>query len=214
MSIKRVDSSVDMKTRLYTAAGVGAVLGTGYTASKKNWLYKDSPSDTFVKNVSNNLEAVITPQQRREASIINSFLNSVVDPEVDVQTLKPQIKASKELSEAIKSHPAEDVDAAIGRVFAESDSAKLKDNLLELQSKTKSDKLFGRNAALKLVHQNYDVDTKTLRKAENTSEQVFNMIKSSARKIQVKSAVVGALVTGAVAAALTLVFTNEDKIKR
>ena len=99
-------------------------------------------------------------------------------------------------------------------MFAESDSAKLKDNLLELQSKTKSDKLFGRNAALKLVHQNYDADTKTLRKAENTSEQVFNMIKSSARKIQVKSAVVGALVTGAVAAALTLVFTDVDKVKR
>lgn len=213
MSIRRVDSSTDLKNRLWTAAGVGAVAGTGYTLTKKNWLYNDSPSDTFVKEVSKNLEASITPQQRREASIINSFVKSVVDAEVDVNTLKPQIKASKELSEAIKTNPAEDIDVAIERVFAEPDKAKLKDSLLELQTKTKSDKLFGKNTALKLVHQNYDVDTKSLRKAEHTSDQLFKMIKSTARKIQVKSAVVGGLVTGAIATGLTLVFTDTDKVK-
>lgn len=214
MSIRRVDSSSGLESRLCTAAGAGAVVGAGYSATKKNWLYKDSPSDVFVKNVSKNLEAGITPEQRREASIINSFLKSVVDSEVDVQTLKPQVKASKELSEAIKSHPAEDVDAAIGRVFAEPDEAKLKDSLLELQNRTKSDKLFGKNVALKLVHENFDADTKTLRKSENTSEQVFNMLKSTAKKVQVKSAIATGIVTGAIAAGVALFCTDVDKIKK
>lgn len=213
MSIRRVDSSTDLKNRLCTAATAGAVLGTGYTATKKNWLYQDNPSDVFIKNVSDNLEEKLTPQQRREASIINSFMNSVVDSEVDVNTLKPQIKASKELSEAIKSNPTEEVDAAIERVFAEPDNVKLRNTLTNLQSKTKSDKLFGRNTALQLVHQNFDAENKILKKSENTSEQVFKMIKSTAKKIQVKSAIVGGLVTGAVAAGLTLVFTDVDKVK-
>lgn len=214
MSIRRVDSSSSLESRLAPAAGVGAVLGAGYSVTKKNWLYKDKPSDVFIKNVSNNLEAGITPHQRRESSIINNFLNSVVDSEVNIRTLKPQIRASKELSEAIKSHPAEEVDTAIERVFAEPDNAKLKDSLLELQAKTKSDKLFGKNTALKLVYDNFDEDAKTLKKSENTSEQVFNMLKSTARKIQVKSAVVSGVVTGAIAAGLTLMFTDVDKMKK
>jgi len=211
MSIRRVDSNSDLKNRIVVASTTSAVAGTAYTATKKNWLYKNNPSDVFVKKVSNHLEEKVTPAQRREASIINSFVRSVVDPEVDVQTVKPQIKASKELSEAIKSNPAEDVDTAIERVFAEPDTAKLKDNLLNLQDKTKSDKLFGRNTALKLVHDNFDAEKQTLKKNPNTSDELFKMMKSTARKMQTKAAVVGGVVTGAVAAALTLVFTDVSK---
>ena len=211
MSIRRVDSNSDLKNRILVASTTSAVAGTAYTATKKNWLYKNNPSDVFVKKVSNHLEEKVTPEQRREASIINSFVRSVVDPEVDVQTVKPQIKASKELSEAIKSNPAEDVDTAIERVFAEPDTVKLKDNLLNLQDKTKSDKLFGRNAALKLVHENFDAEKQTLKKNQNTSDELFKMMKSTARKMQTKAAVVGGVVTGAVAAALTLVFTDVSK---
>lgn len=214
MSIRRIDSSSDLRNRLLTAAGAGGAAGTIYSATKKNWLYNNSPSDVFVRKVSDNLEQSITPQQRREASIINSFVRSVVDPEADVQTLKPQIRASKELTEAIKSNPAEDVEAAIERVFAEPDTAKLKDNLINLQSKTQSDKLFGKNTALKLVYENYDSETQSLRKAKNTSEQVFKMIKSTAKNIQIKSAVTAGLAAGAAAAALTFLFTDTDKIKR
>ncbi len=214
MSIRRIDSSSDLKNRLLTAAGIGGATGTVYSATKKNWLNNDSPSDVFVKKVSDNLEQSITPQQRREASIINSFVNSAVDPEVDLNNLKPQIRASKELSEAIKSNPAEDVEVAIERVFAEPDKAKLKDSLVNLQSKTKSDKLFGKNTALKLVHQNFDADSLTLKKHSNTSEEVFKMIKSTAKKIQVKSAVVAGVATGAAAAALTFLFSDIDNIKR
>lgn len=208
MSIRRVDSNSDLKNRIVVASTTSAVAGTAYTATKKNWLYKNNPSDVFVKKVSNHLEANVTPEQRREASIINSFLRSVVDPEVDVQTVKPQIKASKELSEAIKSNPAEDIDVAIERVFAEPDTAKLKDNLLNLQNKTKSDKLFGKNTALKLVHDNFDAEKQVLKKNPNTSESLFKMMKSTAKVMQAKTAVVCGVVTGAVAAALTLLFTD------
>ena len=211
MSIRRVDSNSDLKNRIMVASTTSAVAGTAYTATKKNWLYKNNPSDVFVKNVSNHLEANVTPEQRREASIINSFVRSVVDPEVDVQTVKPQIKASKELSEAIKSNPAEDVDAAIERVFSEPDTTKLKENLLNLQNNTKSDKLFGRNAALKLVHENFDAEKQVLKKNPSTSDGLFKMMKSTARGMQAKSSVVAGVVTGAVAAALTLVFTDVDK---
>lgn len=208
MSIRRVDSNSDLKNRIVVASTTSAVAGTAYTATKKNWLYKNNPSDVFVKKVSKHLEENATPEQRREASIINSFVRSVVDPEVDVQTVKPQIKASKELSEAIKSNPAEDIDVAIERVFAEPDTAKLKDNLLNLQDKTKSDKLFGKNTALKLVHDNFDAEKQVLKKNPNTSESLFKMMKSTAKVMQAKTAVVGGVVTGAVAAALTLVFTD------
>lgn len=208
MSIRRVDSNSDLKNRIVVASTTSAVAGTAYTATKKNWLYKNNPSDIFVKEVSKHLEENATPEQRREASIINGFVRSVVDPEVDVQTVKPQIKASKELSEAIKSNPAEDVDAAIERVFSEPDTAKLKENLLNLQNNTKSDKLFGRNAALKLVHENFDAEKQVLKKNPNTSESLFKMMKSTAKVMQAKTAVVGGVVTGAVAAALTLVFTD------
>lgn len=208
MSIRRVDSNSDLKNRIVVASTTSAVAGTAYTATKKNWLYKNNPSDIFVKEVSKHLEENATPEQRREASIINGFVRSVVDPEVDVQTVKPQIKASKELSEAIKSNPAEDIDVAIERVFAEPDTAKLKDNLLNLQNKTKSDKLFGKNTALKLVHENFDAEKQVLKKNPNTSESLFKMMKSTAKVMQAKTAVVGGVVTGAVAAALTLVFTD------
>ncbi len=208
MSIRRVDSNSDLKNRIVVASTTSAVAGTAYTATKKNWLYKNNPSDIFVKEVSKHLEENATPEQRREASIINGFVRSVVDPEVDVQTVKPQIKASKELSEAIKSNPAEDIDVAIERVFAEPDTAKLKDNLLNLQNKTKSDKLFGKNTALKLVHENFDAEKQVLKKNSNTSEALFKMMKSTAKVMQAKTAAVGGVVTGAVAAALTLVFTD------
>lgn len=208
MSIRRVDSNSDLKNRIVVASTTSAVAGTAYTATKKNWLYKNNPSDIFVKEVSKHLEENATPEQRREASIINGFVRSVVDPEIDVQTVKPQIKASKELSEAIKSNPAEDIDVAIERVFAEPDTAKLKDNLLNLQNKTKSDKLFGKNTALKLVHENFDAEKQVLKKNPNTSESLFKMMKSTAKVMQAKTAVVGGVVTGAVAAALTLVFTD------
>lgn len=208
MSIRRVDSNSDLRNRIVVASTTSAVAGTAYTATKKNWLYKNNPSDVFVKKVSKHLEENATPEQRREASIINGFVRSVVDPEVDVQTVKPQIKASKELSEAIKSNPAEDVDSAIERVFSEPDTTKLKENLLNLQNNTKSDKLFGRNAALKLVHDNFDAEKQVLKKNPNTSESLFKMMKSTAKVMQAKTAVVGGVVTGAVAAALTLVFTD------
>lgn len=213
MSIKRIDSNTDFRNRVYTAGAVSGVIGGAYTATKKNWLTNNHPSDVFIKSVSRNLEDSLTPQQRQEASIINSFVKAVVDPSTDLETVKPQIRASQELTEAIKSHPSEDVNVAIERVFAEPDRAVLKNNLLDLQSKTKSDKLFGKNTALKLVNDNFDAGTLKLKKHANTTEKTFNMIKSTARNIQLKSVLAGAAVAGLVASTLTFVFSNDNSTK-
>ena len=213
MSIKRIDANTDFKNRVYTSGAVGSVIGAAYTSTKKNWLTNNRPSDVFIKSVSRNLEEALTPQQRQEASIINSFVKAVVDPSTDLETVKPQIRASQELTEAIKSHTSEDVNVAIERVFAEPDKAVLKNNLLDLQSKTKSDKLFGKNTALKLVNDNFDEKNLQLRKHKNTAEKTFNMIKSTARNVQIKSVLTGAAVVGLVASTLTFVFFNDKSTK-
>lgn len=209
MAISRVESNTpNVKTELYTVAGVGAVIGSAATVSNKAWLYRGMPNDTFVKQVSENLDKKLTPKEQIESRLINSFLHSVVDSEVDVQTLKPNIRASKELSEAIKSYPEENVEEALNRVFAEPDEAKLRENLLLLQEKTKSDKKAGRNTALKLVHDNFDSKKKVLSKSEGTSAEVFNMLKATAKKMQVKSVAFGALVASGIVTASAIVFTD------
>lgn len=209
MSVSRVEANKpNTKARLLTSFGVGAVVGSSAMATRKAWLFKDAPSDVFVKKVSKNLEKQVPAHEHAEAVMINNFVKNAVDPEVNVQTLKPHILASKELSEAIKSHPAEDVKVAIERVFSETDDAKLRESLINLQSKTKSDKKFGHNVALKLVHENFDAENKVLKQSKNTSDDVFKMLTSTAKKIQVKSAVIGGLVVAGVATAMMIVFTN------
>lgn len=209
MSVSRVEqNNPNVKARLLSSFGIGAVVGSSAMATRKAWLFKDAPSDVFIKKVSKNLEKQVPAHECAEAIMINNFVKNAVDPEVNVQTLKPQILASKELSEAIKSHPAEDVKVAIERVFAEPDNAKLRESLINLQLKTKSDKKFGTNVALKLVHENYDAKNKVLKQSQNTSDDVFKMLTSTAKKIQIKSAVVGGLVLAGVATAMTIVFTN------
>lgn len=209
MAISRVESnSSNVKTKLYTVAGLGAVAGSAASLSSKAWLYKGVPNDSFVKQVSENLDKKLTPKEQSESRLINGFLNSVVDSEVDLQTLKPNIRASKELSEAIKSYPEENVEAAIDRVFAEPDKVKLRDNLLSLQEKTKIDKKSGRNTALRLIHDNFDSENKVLKKSEGTSDEIFKMLKSTARKMQVKSVAFGGLVAAGIVTATAIVFTD------
>ena len=47
-----------------------------------------------------------------------------------------------------------------------------------------------------------------LKQSKNTSDDVFKMLTSTAKKIQVKSAVIGGLVVAGVATAMMIVFTN------
>jgi hypothetical protein len=142
--------------------------------------------------------------------LIYGFLNDAVDPEVDVNSLKPRIKESSELSEAIKSNPAEEVDLAIERVFSNPDKGQVREDLINLQKKTKSDKLYGRNTAIKLVNDNFDPVGMKLKRSKNTPRVVYNMIRSTAGKIQAKAALTTGLVVGAAIAALTTVVTDVD----
>lgn len=209
MAISRVESNTpNIKTRLYAVAGIGAVAGSAASLSSKAWLYKGMPNDSFVKQVGINLDKKLTPKEQSESRLINNFLNSVVDAEVDVQTLKPHIRASKELSAAIKSYPEENLEEAISRVFAEPDETKLRDNLSLLQEKTKSDKKSGRNTALKLIHENFDSENKVLKKSEGTSAEIFNMLKSTAKKMQLNKIVFGGAVAAGIVTASAIVFTD------
>ena len=208
MSINAVnpaDSGSGFKKRLLTAAGVGFAAGAAGTAMKKNWLYNGMPSDVFVKSASKNLEETMSSDELKEAAKVNSFLKSVVDPEVDLETLKPQIKESKELSDAIKLTPDETVEGAIKRVFSNPDKDQVKQDLLDLQFKTKSDKKSDRNTALRLIYDNFDAKNKKFVKSKTTSDTMFGIVKKTADTIQKKAVTAGGAVAGLAAAALCLV---------
>lgn len=207
-AINSVEPKMTLKNKIIASAGTGFVAGTAYIGSKKNWLYKGVPNDTFVKKIGKNLEKNMTSEELKESAKINKFLESVVDPEVKIETLKPQIRDSKELTQAIKSTPEENVENAIKRVFSNPDKSKVKEDLLELQLKTLSDKKANRNTALKLAFDNFDAKEKTLVKSKNTSEEMFGMIQKTAKKIQIKTALLGGALIGLAAAAFCLVATD------
>lgn len=207
-AINSVEPKMTLKNKLLASASTGFVAGTAYIASKKNWLYKGVPNDIFVKKIGKNLEKGMTSDELKESAKINKFLESVVDPEVNMETLKPQIRDSKELSQAIKLTPEEGVENAIKRVFSNLDKGKVKEQLLDLQYKTKSDKLADRNTALKLAFDNFDAKEKSLIKSNSTSEEMFGMIKKTAKKIQIKTALIGGTLIGLATAAFCLVATD------
>lgn len=197
-----------LENRIMATTGAGFVAGTIGVGTRKNWLYKGQPSDTFVKNVSNNLAKKMTPEEKEEAGKIKNFLKAVVNPETNIEDLKPQIRDSKELSDAIKSSPEENVEDAINRVFSNPKKDELKESLLELQDKTISHKKSGKNTALKLVHDNFNSQEKKLVKNDNTSEEIFAMLKKTAKKIQVKTAIIGGALTGLAAGAICLIASD------
>ncbi|MCD8378117.1 MAG: hypothetical protein LUB59_04935 [Candidatus Gastranaerophilales bacterium] len=211
MSIKPINSTdpnTRLKNRITTVSGAGLAVGTVYTVTRKNWLYKGMPSDSFVKTVSKSLETTMSSDELKEASRINRFLESVADPEVNLETLKPQIRDSKELSAAIKSAPDEPIESALTRVFSKPDKAEIKQELLSLQYKTISDKKADRNTSLKLIHDNFDAKSKKLVKSKNTSNEIFTLIKDSARTLHARASVIGGVLTGVAAGALCLVLSE------
>ena len=208
-AVSSTDSSQSsFRNRILISTGVGAVAGGLYTAKDKHWLYKGMPSDTFVRNVSKNLRKDMTSDELKESSKVYRFVERVVDPEVEIETLKPYIRESKELSDAIKSTPEENVEQAMTRVFSQPDKSKIKQDLIDLQYKTKADKKTGRNTALKLINDNFDASAQKLVKQENTPLRVFNMIKNTAAKIQAKSVLAGAAAVGAATGALALIISD------
>ena len=210
-AINNADPYTAYRNKILTVAGVGAVAGGAVAASGKRYLYDGAPSDTFVKKVSKKLRKEMPPEETKEAKKINKFLAKATDPQTDLETLKPMIKDSKELSDAIKSTPDEAVDKAINRVYSQP-KAKVRQDLLSLQQKTKSDKIASTNTALKLLNDNFDASTKKLVKNENTSDKVFGMMKKTAKNIQVKSVAALAATAGVIAGALCMVATDVPNV--
>ena len=97
-AISSVDSKTAFQNRILAATGAGALLGGAYTAKDKQYLYKGIPSDTFVRDVGRNLRKEMTSDERMESAKVCKFIEKAVDPEVDLESLKPMIKDSKELS--------------------------------------------------------------------------------------------------------------------
>ena len=210
MSITKISASdkmTDLKNRILVSTGVGAIAGGIYTANRKNWLYKGLPSDTFVKETSREIRKTMNSEDLKESAKINKFLKAAIEPETNVETLRPLIENSKELSEAIKKSPEESVQEAISRVYAQPQD-KIRQDLIKLQYKTKADKIAGRTSVLRLLNNNFDASKKTLVKSENTSESMFNIIKKTASKIQTKAVAKGAAIVGCTAGALALILSD------
>lgn len=215
MSIERISSTNEnsrFQNLVLGSTAAGAVVGGGYTASKKNWLYNNMPSDTFVKKVSQALSKEMTSEELQESYKINNFMADAVNPIKDVESLKSQIRNSKELSEAIKNTPDEFLEGAIERVYSQPKDM-VRKTLIDLQQKTKADKINSRNTALKLVNNNYDASAKKLVKSSDTSEKVFNIIKTTARKIQAKSIAITTALSALAAGAVALVVTDVPEKK-
>ena len=215
MSISKVSSTdtlTSVRNNVFGATVIGALAGGGYTATKQNWLFKGMPSDSFVKTVSDGLKQDLTSDEIKENSKVERFLRSVVDPDVQTASLKPQIRDSVELSTAIKATPEESVEDAITRVFSQPKD-KLKQDLLELQYKTVVDKKAGTNTARKIINDNFDAAAKKFVKGEQTTERMFNMIKSSAKTVQVKSVALAATLVGLACGAGALVMSNVPDVK-
>ena len=150
----------------------------------------------------------MTNEELLESSKIYRFVEKIVDPTTDLETLKPLIKDSKELSEAIKINKEESVDNAINRVFSQNNESKIKQDLISLQYKTTSNKKFGKSATLRLIHDNFNAKEQKLVKNNNTTEEVFNMLKRTANKVQAKAVATGAALAGLAGCTLALIFTD------
>lgn len=210
MSITKISASdkmTDLKNRILVSTGVGAIAGGIYTANRKNWLYKGLPSDTFVKETSREVRKTMSSEDLKESAKINKFLKAAIEPETNVETLRPMIENSKELSEAIKKSPEESVQDALSRVYSQPQD-KIRQDLIKLQYKTKADKIAGRTSVLRLLNNNFDASKKALVKSENTSESMFNIIKKTASKIQTKAVAKGAAIVGCTAGALALILSD------
>ncbi|MBO6271961.1 hypothetical protein J6O48_04195 [bacterium] len=206
--VSKTDTNSNIGSRLASATAVGAAAGGLYTAKDSHWLYKGAPSDSFVKNVKKNLKKDMTNEELLESSKIYRFVEKIVDPTTDLETLKPLIKDSKELSEAIKINKEESVDNAINRVFSQNNESKIKQDLISLQYKTTSNKKFGKSATLRLIHDNFNAKEQKLVKNNNTTEEVFNMLKRTANKVQAKAVATGAALAGLAGCTLALIFTD------
>lgn len=177
---------------------IGAVAGAieGYT--RKSWLHNNKPSDVFVKTVSKNLVSTLSKEEHQELDKVNYFFKSLVDYRTDVYSLKGRVEDSSELMNALPKKEGETAEQALERVFANDDKIALKKELLKMQEKTHVDKKVNKNTAKKIITQNFDSNAKILKQSQETSDNVFKVLKKSANKIKLNTAVAHTAVGGVV----------------
>ena len=175
---------------------LGACAGVieGYT--RKSWLTKDAPSDTFVKNVSKDLETTLQPKEHKELEKVTAFFKQLTNYRTDVYEMRGRIEDSTELTNALNKHEGESTKDALDRIFSNPDKLQVKQELRDLQNRTQVDKKVDIYTARTIANANFDTKTKSLKQATGTSDEVFGILKSAARRIKVKTAVQHGVIGG------------------
>lgn len=174
--------------------GTGAGLIEGY--ARKSWLTKDAPSDTFVKKVSKDLETTLQPQEHKELEKVNAFFKQLTNYRTDIYEMRGRIEDSTELTNALNKHEGESTKDALDRIFSNPDKLQVKQELRDLQNRTQVDKKVSIYTARKITNANFDTKTKSLKQTAGTSDEVFDILKSVARRIKVKTAVQHGVIGG------------------
>lgn len=182
----------DGQTGFLVGAGIGAV--EGYT--RKSWLKGDQPADKFVKTVSKALTKNLEPQENKELNKINNFFEALINPQTDIYSLRTKIEDSSELMNALPKNEGETPKDTLDRMFSNPDKNALKRELQIMQDKTIIDKKVNKYGAKALILENLNTDNKVLSKSESTSDKLFKILKSSAKKIKVNTAIAHTAIGG------------------
>lgn len=179
---------------------IGAAIGGIEGFSRKSWLTKGHPSDSFIKNVSKGLETTLKPEEHKEFNKINSFFKDLTHYKVNVDNMRSRVEESTELSNAVNKKEGETTKDALDRIFSNPDKNAVKEELRNLQTRTVIDKKVDTTAAETIITKNFDATNKKLKKAEGTSDEVFKILKKSAKSINkttaIKHTVIGAVLAG------------------
>lgn len=185
---------------LLIGAGVGAIDGF----CRKSWIAKGRPSDSFVKNVSKGLETTLKPEEHKEFNKINSFFKDLIHYKVNVDNMRSRIEESTELSNAVNKKEGETTKNALDRIFSNPDKNAVKEELRNLQTRTIVDKKVDTTAAEAIITKNFDATNKKLKKAEGTSDEVFKILKKSAKSLNKSTAIKHTVIGGVLAGTLGL----------
>lgn len=196
---------------------IGAVAGGIEGFSRKSWLNnKDNPGDSFVKEVSKNLEKSLKPEEHIELDKVKNFFAALTDSKTPMSDFRARIEASTELTNALPTKEGETANDTLNRIFSYPKKSDIRNELRNLQDRTVVDKRVNTNTAKKLINANYDKANKTLKQAQSTSKEMFGLIKKSARKIKVNTAMAHTVIGGVLVGTLGLLIgaTAVDTTKK
>lgn len=175
---------------------IGAVGGAVEGFTRKSWLTKGEPSDTFVKSVSKKLVTALEPEEQAEVEKVKTFFKQLNDYRTNVYEMRERIENSTELTNAVRKNDGETTKDALDRIFANKNKLEVKKELRNMQNRTVIDKKVDVYAARRLVKANFDAGAKKLKKSAAVSDEVFGFLKSAARGIKLKTSMQHTLVGG------------------